>query len=53
MYIFKILNIFFVNFFVLYFLVEIKKSKIIYYMYYICIINILIKFIDYIFSNYR
>lgn len=48
MYIFKILNISFVNFLASYFLAEIKKSKITYYMYYKCIINILIKFTDYI-----
>lgn len=46
MYILKILNISFVNFLASYSLAGIKKSKITYYMYYTCIINILIKFID-------
>lgn len=52
MYILKILNISFVNFLASYSLAGIKKSKITYYMYYTCIINILIKFIDYNFSNF-
>lgn len=53
MYILKILNISFVNFLASYFLAGIKKSKITYYMYYTGILNILIKFIDYNFSNYQ